>query len=275
MPRDTSLDPPDPVQARTPAARGQRPKRRYVRFTRWRRRRFFALLGESGNVRMACALSGTGLGCIYRLRRTEPGFVALMEAAKAKADEGLGRNDAPGRGPSTAPRAAQCRVDRASGPSLPSESRGGIEGDDCVVIRHGRGGRLRLMAAGDHWWSSRHDSIFLGHLRVTGNATASAKAAGFTVKSAWNRRDRLPSFARAWDRALEEAEERLNGRLVAEVLTGTLGMDRHGTAQERATAAAERGPFDVWLALWLLKHWEAQRQGKKRRRGAGGAETEG
>ena len=55
-----------------------------MRFTRWRRRRFFALLEESGNVRMACEISGVGLGCIYRLRRTEPGFVALMEAAMAQ-----------------------------------------------------------------------------------------------------------------------------------------------------------------------------------------------
>jgi hypothetical protein len=52
-----------------------------ARFTRWRRRRFFALLAESGNVRVACELSGVGLGCIYRLRRTEPGFVALMDAS--------------------------------------------------------------------------------------------------------------------------------------------------------------------------------------------------
>lgn len=270
MPRDTPIDSPRPAKLRPSAAPGRpdagpspprqaqdrrgsgrtdQPKRRYVRFTRWRRRRFFALLEESGNVRMACALSGAGLGCIYRLRRTEPGFVALMAAAKAKAD-GVLRDASP----------------------APEDER---LADDCVVIRHGRGGRLRMMAPGDHWWSSRHDAIFLGHLRVTGNATLSAKAAGFTVKSAWNRRERLPSFARAWDKALEESEERLQGRLTREVLTGTLGMDRHGTAQEQAAAAAERGPFDVWLAFWLLKHWEAQRQGKKPRRGAGGAARAG
>lgn len=41
---------------------GPTPRRRYVPFTPWRRRRFFALLEESGNVRVACALSGAGLG---------------------------------------------------------------------------------------------------------------------------------------------------------------------------------------------------------------------
>ena len=53
-----------------------------------------ALLAESGNVRVACALSGVGLGCVYRLRRTEPGFVALMAAAVAEADGLLGNSEA-------------------------------------------------------------------------------------------------------------------------------------------------------------------------------------
>jgi hypothetical protein len=34
-----------------PKAKSTTPKRRYVPFTRWRRRRFFALREESGNVR--------------------------------------------------------------------------------------------------------------------------------------------------------------------------------------------------------------------------------
>ena len=84
------------------------PKRRYVLFTRWRRRRFFALLEESGNVRVACALSGTGLGCIYRLRRVEAGFSERMAAAKdvasrrLAADEGeAGPRPSPGNGEGT------------------------------------------------------------------------------------------------------------------------------------------------------------------------------
>ena len=223
-----------------------------MRFTRWRRRRFFALLGESGNVRMACELSGVGLGCIYRLRRTEAGFVAAMAAAKGKADARLGRGTSDDAGTPHPPIAG------AMGPSI-------AEGEGNLVIRRGIGGRLRVMAAGDHWWASRHDAIFLGHLRVTGNVTASAKAAGFTAKSAWNRRERMLSFARAWDSALEEAENRLEGRLVAEVLDGTAGMDPDSPGQEAAAAAAERAPFDVWLALWLLKHWQGQGRIRRRR----------
>ncbi len=183
-------------------------------------------------MQLACELSGVGLGCIYRLRRTEPGFVALMAAAKGKADERLGRG-APGDAGTPHPPIAG-----AMGPPLSPEG----EGD--LVIRRGIGGRLRMMAAGDHWWASRHDAIFLGHLRVTGNVTASAKAAGFTAKSAWNRRERLPSFARAWEAALEEAEYRLEAQLAAEILDGTAGMDADGPGQEAAAAAAERAPFE-------------------------------
>src|SRR3954470_25004372 len=87
-----------------------RPRRRYVRFTRWRRRRFFALLEKGGNVRMACELAGVGLGCVYRLRGdgaggggggcvyrrrgTERVFVGLGAAAK-KRGVGRGGGDPP------------------------------------------------------------------------------------------------------------------------------------------------------------------------------------
>ncbi|HMJ05342.1 MAG TPA: hypothetical protein VK474_03710, partial [Chthoniobacterales bacterium] len=66
-----------------------RKRTRYVRFTRWRRRRFFALLEESGNVRMAAELAGAGLGCIYRLRRVEPGFTERMAEARGRASARL------------------------------------------------------------------------------------------------------------------------------------------------------------------------------------------
>jgi hypothetical protein len=216
-------------------AKLSRKRRRYVRFTRWRRRRFFALLEESGNVRLACELSGVGLGCIYRLRRTEAGFVAAMAAAKEKADARLESDDADEEGPE----------------------------EDALVIRRGRGGRMRLMAAGEHWWSARHDAIFLGHLRVTGNVAASARAAGFTPKSAWNRRERMPSFARAMDEALAESQHRLEGRWRAETLRGTAGMDWE--AQEEAVDAAERTPFDVDQAIRFLRYRERKEARQTRR----------
>ncbi|MEA3029180.1 MAG: hypothetical protein QOG13_505 [Sphingomonadales bacterium] len=161
-------------------SRSGAPRRRYVRFTRWRRRRFFALLEESGCVRLACELSGVS----------------------AAAD-----------------RAGLCRQDGGGG--------------------GGRG--VSRPFADDR------------------NASASARAAGFTPKSAWNRRERLPSFARDWDAALEEAERRLNGRLTAEALKGSWGME------PGAFEAPEPETFDVDQALRLLTYWERQRAGRHRR----------
>jgi hypothetical protein len=155
-----------------------RSKRRYVRFTRWRRRRFFALLAESGNVRMACELSGVGLGCVYRLRRTEPGFIARMAAAVAGASGRL----AGGRGKGAPPPPCGWSPSPTNVGEDFSDERWAVApppDEDDVVIRRGIGGRLRVMAAGTRWWAARHDAIFLGHLRATGNVALAARAAGW------------------------------------------------------------------------------------------------
>jgi len=237
-------------------ARPSRPRRRYVRFTRWRRRRFFALLAESGNVRMACELSGVGLGCVYRLRRTEPGFVAMMAAAVAAADcslAGQGKKGAP------SPRCTRSPSPTNAGEDLSGECwpGGAPPAEEDVVIRHGIGGRLRVMAAGTRWWSARHDAIFLGTLRATGNVARSARAAGVTAKTAYNRRKRLRSFARAWQAALDESGPRLEEQLLLEALKGTWGMD------EEAYEPGEAKEFDFDQAMRLLT-WR-----DKRRRRAG------
>lgn len=218
----------------------QRPKRRYVRFTRWRRRRFFALLEESGNVRVACELAGVGLGCIYRLRRTEPGFIQLMEAAVAKADVVL-------------------RDAGSTGSPAPQDERG-FEED--LVIRRGIGGRLRLIAPARRWWTARHDAIFFGHLRATGNVAWSARATGFTPKTAYNRRDRLPGFARMWERMLDEAEPRLDAQLTAEALKGSWVFD-----SDVPEPGEESERFDVDFAMRLLTWREKRRLRRERAEG--------
>jgi hypothetical protein len=205
-------------------------RRRYVRFTRWRRRRFFALLEERGNVRLACELSGVGLGCIYRLRRTEPGFVALMAAAKKEANRRLGRGDP---------------VDAA-------EDRGDL------AIRRGIGGRLRAVAVGAHQWTARHDAVFLGYLRATANVTHSAEAAGFTRKSAYNRRKRMPGFARAWDETLAAAQPELAERRRAEAQGGG------ATLEPGAFEPGDPAAFDVDAAIRAVQRWEAGRRRQER-----------
>jgi len=215
-----------------------------VRFTRWRRRRFFALLEESGNVRMAAELAGVGIKAVYRLRMKEPGFAARMEEAKEKAGARLDRSEV---GPSTALHAVP----------LPRKSGGGIE--DGLVVRRGAGGRLRLVAAGPHRWEKRHDEIFLVHFRGTGNVTAAARAAGFTAKAAHDRRKANPGFAVAWERALPEAEMRLNGRLLEEAMRWS------GETYEDTLAAEPPPPPDAWLALAALRYWDRKKAGRTRR----------
>ena len=225
-----------------PKAKSTTPKRRYVPFTRWRRRRFFALLEESGNVRMACALSGVGLGCIYRLRRVEAGFSERMAAAKDVASR---------------------RLKAKEGEAGPRPSPGNGEDFSGLVVRRGVGGRLRLMDPGPHWWEPRHDEIFLVHLRGTGNVAASARAAGFTAKVAQDRRRRLPAFAAAWERALPEAELRLGDVLMQEAAKW-LALD-----YDDAFAAEPPEELDVDRALAMLKYWNRKGKG----RGPRGART--
>ena len=239
--KETIPSTPDQRPAQTGSGRTERGcKRRYVRFTRWRRRRFFALLEESGNVRVACELSGVGVGAIYRLRRVEAGFTERMAAAVAVAGGRLKDSPPP-------------RFARSPSPGNPGEDQEGL------VVRRGIGGRLRVMAAGRRWWQERHDPIFLGHLAATGNIGAAARAAGFTKKSAYNRRKTRPDFAAAWDKALERSEVHLQGRLVAEVHRG-LAPASGEDAFEAAFDAADAAPFDPWLAIRLCQIRERKRE---------------
>lgn len=114
------------------------------------------------------------------------------------------------------------------------------------------------MAAG-RCWTDAHDAIFLGHLRATGNVRAAARAAGFTAKSAYNRRARMPSFASAWERELVEAERRLEARVVAEAISWTPAM------YPGAFEAGEPDRLDPWLALNYLK-WRDRRRREAERR---------
>ena len=54
-------------------------------------------------------------------------------------------------------------------------------------------------------WQARHDKAFFSHLAATGDVHASARAAGFSCAAAWERRQRLPGFAWAWDKGVDEA----------------------------------------------------------------------
>lgn len=214
-----------------PKAGTPTPKRRYVLFTRWRRRRFFALLEETGSVRAACALSGAGRGCIYRLRRVEPGFSERMAAAKDLASLRLREKEA-----------------------APQDERMGL------VVRRGVGGRLRLMDPGPHHWEARHDEIFLVHLRATGNIAASARAARFTAKVPNDRRRRLPAFDAACEAALAESEILLGDVLLEEAAKWP------AATYDAAFAAEPPEELDVDRAIAILTYWNRKAKGRGPRR---------
>jgi hypothetical protein len=213
------------------------PKRTYVRVTSWRRRRFFMLLEESGNVRIAAELAGLGIGAIYRLKRVEPGFSERMARAR---------------------RTASARLAARSGAE---EELAGL------VLRRGAGGHLRLMSPGRPWWEpERHDEIFLRALRGTGNVTAAARAAGFTRKAADDQRKARPGFAADWERAMAESRPRLEDLLVEYAARWSLAS---------AGQPFEGEPLDerdVDRALRTLEYWDREARKRERlesRRGAG------
>jgi hypothetical protein len=111
---------------------------------------------------------------------------------------------------------------------------------------------------GAHQWTARHDAVFLGYLRATANVTHSAEAAGFTKKSAYNRRKRMPGFARAWDETLAAAEPELATRRRAEAQNGG------ATLEPGAFDPEDPGRFDVDAAIRAVQRWEAERRRQER-----------
>jgi hypothetical protein len=239
------------------------PARAYVRFTRWRRRRFLALLAESGNARLAAELAGAGIAAVYRLRTKDRAFAAAMDAARKAASARLGPRDAASCG--SRKRGHVLLREKVRVPASP-ESGASRDEREGLVVRRGAGGRLRLMAAGPHVWEPRQDAAFLLHLRGTGNVAASARAIGFTPKAAHDRRRKRPAFAAAWAPALAEARMRLESQLLEEgMLAAGIGyFEAFGPEPPKAK-------FDAWLALAVLRYWNA----KERRLGGGGGSGSG
>jgi hypothetical protein len=119
-------------------------------------------------------------------------------------------------------------------------------------------------------WTEDKEAKFFAVLGATLNVTAASKAAGFTSNTAWARRRADAAFARRWDAVTEEAEHRLELRLMELAARDIGALADDDTAA--ADAAAEAHPFDPDLAKWLLKH---RRDGARRgRRGWHAAEPD-
>lgn len=202
-----------------------------------RREQFLAVLGQTGNVRMAAADIGMDKRTLERMRRADP---ALDRDWTAAVD------------------AADARLQAATAQ---------FAGDPDEMIKRGPGGRLQVVAVRAGGWTGRVENGFFDLLRQTGNISASARAVGFAANYVWERRRQWPEFARRWEQALEEAEIELEFRLVR---LGNNVAPTAGVESGEADAAKPAAPrFDPEFALKFLKWREEKRVGRGAR-GHGG-----
>jgi hypothetical protein len=193
--------------------------------------RFLEALELTGNVTMARETAGLGKDRVYLHRRENAAFALAWEAALARFAE---------------------RVEAEEG-----LEGGGLDGAALeaagLVVRPGRGGRLQLVAARPNQWSRRKEDLFLAHFAVSANVTAAARAAGFSAKAAWERRQASPDFAARFEAAKAEALDGLETMLMEE--------------GARLLAAGDGAKADPQLAMWLLKMRQGQKAGTHKRGG--------
>jgi hypothetical protein len=199
--------------------------RRSARWTGARRQTYLEVLRETGNARAAAEAIGMDRSTLRHRRRRDPEFDQACEEAVAAADARL--------------------------------AAGEIATDPFEVVRRGSSGRLQIVAVGAGRWTGLSEQKFFASLRVTGNMSASARAAGFTPETVWERRRQWPAFAAAIEAVLEEAEVELEFRLAKQ------GSDVAAVAGGGDPAAPP--PFDPEFALKFLKWREEKRRGGGRR----------
>jgi len=149
----------------------------------------------------------------------------------------------------------------------------GQEPEERAVL--GPNGKLQVKKVREGSWTARKRGIFFDHLAATGNVTASAKAAGMHVRSAFALRQRDPQFAAEWEAALDACQARLEAKLIvySETKGETKGEAKDGEEDELAG-------FDPKLAMQTLALLRARSGRRKGRRGgppprvAGREETE-
>lgn len=217
---------------------GRWKRRKVARFTALRRERYLEVLGLTGNKTAAAEEIGISRSRMDNLRRRDPAFAADCEAALAAASGRLEGSDS--------------AFDDGYDP-------------DFHTIRRCRNGRSMLIAVGPGRWSKAVEDRFIAILGHCGNIEASARAVGFAGTDMFRRKRQWPGFARRWEEALEEAEERLEFRLACWGNNVPPG-EAEGLAEEAAKAV----PFDPEFALKFLKFRE-----EKRRGGGGGGGRRG
>lgn len=199
------------------------------RFTPLRRERYLEVLALTGNLRAAAEAIDFRRNRLAGMVKRDADFAAACEAARDAAD---------------------ARLADAEGPFE------GVENGAFETLRRGRDGRLPIIAVGPGRWSKSNEDAFIARLALTGNVERSAQAVGFAGTDMFRRRRQWPAFARRWDEALEDAETRLEFRLVN---WGNSVDPDDGRANRTAPAVDEA--FDPEFALKFLKWREEKRRG--------------
>jgi hypothetical protein len=107
-------------------------------------------------------------------------------------------------------------------------------------------------------WARRNIETFLAHLRVTGNLTTSAAAAGKRVRGVFALRDIDAAFAADVDRALQESLVRIRSKAIVYAETqGKIPPPR----EDGEPAEAPMETFEPNFALKLLAHERDRREG--------------
>jgi hypothetical protein len=113
-------------------------------------------------------------------------------------------------------------------------------------------------------WTKRDIATFLGHLRITGDVSASAAAIGRSGRAAYNLRAVDGAFAAQMDAAQDEFESRLENRIA---LYAETGGKRPPLRDDGEPAEAPLEDFDPRLAMDFLKFKQAKKETRGRRGG--------
>jgi hypothetical protein len=228
---------------------GGKPRRRKVkRFTAERRAAYLEHLRRTGNGSAAAAAIGMHRDCAERRRKRDAAFALDCMAAEAEAARTLAG-------------ARDCFD--------------GVDDPATQMIKRGPNGRAMIVATRQGKWSKKVETIFLDSIRMHGNITAAARAAGVSVSLIWTRRQEWPGFAEKLEAALEEAEIAIEFRLAfqgnmiaPEARPCDVAAGEAGASGAEGEAAPEPTKFDPDLGFRFLKWRQQKKLGRDPRRGS-------
>lgn len=226
---------------------------------------FIALVEENGNYRASARALGHPFLFTNRMRR-HPGFRRRCEAAARAADARLRLAESPFPPPiqtKSMPPADDGRPPR--GTKRPANHE--------PVIRRAASGRLQISHVPEGGWTSAIEADFLELLRNSGNFEWSASAVGFTPGAVYKRRDEWPAFARDCRAALEEADIRLEYRLVAHAhALLRRGIVTRDSPHSEDCPPLDEVPFDPEAAMRIIGFLDRRKAGRAGGRSKGAPE---